>query len=251
MFSGREIISLADASFSYRPYPIAEIKNVFRAGSFAAMRRDFPDVTYARSFTNSAYKRSISMRTDKAMFQRLIRKVPIWTELAEHIKTPEFIRSVMDMLEANMVDIGVTKVRPIKYGSPLNRLRRPLARLLKRNYLAARMEFSAMPSDGGHITPHTDMPSKIMTIVINIDGHEDGFIGGTSIIEPKDERKIHNPSNEFLGFDDVIELRRVDFKRNCGLFFIRTDTSWHCVFPISGPDGGFRRSININIEKIR
>lgn len=242
---------MADVRFTHRPYPVAEIRNVFRAESFAAMRRDWPDMMEARESTKSAYKRSISMRTNKAQFQSVTRNVPVWRELSKHIETPEFIRSVMDMLDENEVDIGVSDARPIKYGSPFNRFRRPLARLLKRNYLAARMEFSAMPSDGGHITPHTDMPSKIMTIVINIDGQEDGFIGGTSIIEPKDEKKIHNPSNDYLGFDEVKELRRVDFQRNCGLFFIRTDNSWHCVFPISGPEGGFRRSININIERIR
>lgn len=246
-----KILTLAETTFSHRPYPVAEIKNVFRSDSFEAMRRDWPDMTDAKSFSKSAYKRSISMRTDKKTFQRITREVPVWRKLANHIETPEFIHSIMDMLDQNEVDIGISKAIPVKYRSPLNRIRRPLARLMKRNYLSARMEFSAMPSDGGHITPHTDMPSKIMTIVINIDGVEDGFVGGTSIVEPKDERKIHNPSNDYLGFDEVKELRRVDFKRNCGLFFIRTDNSWHCVFPISGPPDDYRRSININIERIR
>ena len=37
--------------------------------------------------------------------------------------------------------------------------------------LEARFEFSALPADGGNIVPHTDAPTKIVTMVVSM---EDG-----------------------------------------------------------------------------
>lgn len=245
------MLDFSRTDFSFKPYPLGLLTDIFSPGDFSEMRAYWPDPAGGKVFTKAVNKSSISHRVNSDLFERITRTVPIWRELRAQIESEEFLQSVFAMLESAGVDIGIKNYRAVRYGSWLNRVRRPFARLFKRNYLCARMEFSAMPADGGHITPHTDMPSKIMTIVINFDGAGDGFEGGTSVVEPKDERKIHNPSNTYLEFDAVTEVRRVNFKRNCGLFFIRTDNSWHCVFPISGLPGTYRRSININIDRIR
>ena len=72
--------------------------------------------------------------------------------------------------------------------------------------LEARFEFSALPADGGSLPPHTDAPTKIVTMIVSIleDGEWDEAIGGgTDVNWPKDDTATFNQMNRVAGFDEM------------------------------------------------
>jgi hypothetical protein len=55
--------------------------------------------------------------------------------------------------------------------------------------------------------------------------------------------------NSYLDFDDVTELKTFPFEPNQCLVFIKTNNSWHSVFPMTGNDRKIlRKTVTINIE---
>ena len=98
--------------------------------------------------------------------------------------------------------------------------------------LRSRFEFSSMPVTGGNIRPHTDHPSKVVTMVIPIlrqnEWNED-YGGGTSVVWPKDRTSSYNLTNTYLDFDEVDCVRTYPFEPNQCLVFVKTYNS--CLPP--------------------
>lgn len=90
--------------------------------------------------------------------------------------------------------------------------------------------------------PHTDIPQKILSILIYMSESR----CGTTILKPK-----HQGFSDDFGydhrFDEFDEVFDPPFRPNCLLAFPRTDTSFHCVKKIG--QGEYRRAIHINIRR--
>ena len=87
-----------------------------------------------------------------------------------------------------------------------------------------------MPITGGSIVPHTDNIRKVVTMVVPILGEDEwnpNWGGGTSVVMPKDAKHLFNRINNYLGFDEVEEIKTLPFLPNQCLVFIKTDSSWH------------------------
>jgi hypothetical protein len=55
--------------------------------------------------------------------------------------------------------------------------------------------------------------------------------------------------NHYLDFDDVEQLKTFPFVPNQCLVFIKTNNSWHAVWPMRGNDKSvLRKTLTINIE---
>ena len=119
--------------------------------------------------------------------------------------------------------------------------------------LEARFDFSALPADGGNLPPHTDAPTKIVTMIVSIleDGEWDEAIGGgTDVNWPKDDTATFNQMNRVAGFDEMEVLDTYPSTPNQCVEFVKTFNSWHSVAPMTGPPGKLQRTLTINIEAL-
>jgi len=128
-----------------------------------------------------------------------------------------------------------------------------LRRLRKqKGALRARFEFSTLPSDGGCIRPHTDAPTKIITLVVSIvqaGARNPAWKGGPDILRPKDIRRNYNFFNRYIDFDECVTLRTIEYLPNQCIMFLKTFNSLHAVPPIQNQGGhASRRTLTINIE---
>jgi hypothetical protein len=118
--------------------------------------------------------------------------------------------------------------------------------------LKSRFEFSALPADGGNLTPHTDAPTKIVTLIVSM--AEEGewnpaFGGGTDVNRPRDTRYMYNYYNELASFEDMEVLHTYPFQPNQVIVFVKTFNSWHSVRPMTGTGSKhLRKTLTINIE---
>lgn len=82
-----------------------------------------------------------------------------------------------------------------------------------------------------YIGPHTDIPSKVVNILLYLPEtnlHEEL---GTSILVPKDA-SFSCPGTRHHEFEDFREVKISPYRRNSAFGFVKTDYSWHGVKPI-------------------
>lgn len=109
-----------------------------------------------------------------------------------------------------------------------------------------------LPADGGHVLPHTDTPSKIITIVVAMlqpGEWQAAYGGGTDVNRPKDPRHTFNLLNRKADFAEMEVLHTYPFEPNQAIVFVKTFNSWHSVRPMTCNSAGvMRRTLTINIE---
>ncbi len=110
-----------------------------------------------------------------------------------------------------------------------------------------------LPAEGGYVTPHTDTPRKIITLVVSMvkAGEWDpSFGGGTEVDRAKNHRHAFNRANRYIPFEEAEPLHTFEFNPNQCVIFIKTFNSLHCVRPMTGNGStAMRRRLTINIEK--
>lgn len=245
------MFSLANAEFVYEPYPICYARDVFPAGEYDQMCREYPDIKLFEYKPELGHKYSLSEANNGPAYAKFIAGNKTWSDFHERIKSPEFISETLTFLTSHGVDLGINR-----YSVASKRKgRKPslLARLKRETELSARFEFSMMTPDGGHIRPHTDAPDKLITFVLSMiaPGEWDqAWGGGTQVCLPNDRTKIYNHVNKYMDFGDVSVLTSYAFHPNQCLLFIKTYNSWHQVEPTKGPaNGAMRKTLTVNIER--
>jgi len=238
--------------FDYEPYPIGIFKPALDAAFYQELVRTFPAIRFFKYMRSKGEKYSLSQYNEQQNYYSFLRRTPAWKRFHSYIHSPTFITDTYDMLRGHNLDLNLPgpgfkermsqrfvawwKDRPIPHF--------PRAK--------ARFEFSAMPITGGSILPHTDATRKSVTMVIPVleEGEWDSaWGGGTSIVRPNDHTRIFNRINAFMDFDEVEIVKTFPFEPNQCLVFVRTDTSWHAVMPMTGNDKTiFRKTVTINIE---
>jgi hypothetical protein len=238
--------------FDYEPYPIGIARPALAPDFYRALVESFPPVNLFEYKAEKGGKYSLSQVNNAREYSRFIKSSPPWQQFYNYIKSRNFIDSAVEMLKKHEVDLGFPspspldqlyqKMRALKRGNPIPHFPR----------LKSRFEFSAMPSAGGNILPHTDHPKKVITMVIPMlrDGEwDDSWGGGTTVVWPLDKKKVFNRMNSYLDFDKVKPLNTYPFEPNQCLVFVKTSNSWHAVWPMTGKDPNvLRRTLTINIE---
>lgn len=129
------------------------------------------------------------------------------------------------MLRRHAVDLGY------RHLSPAVRVKKRLKSLAKGQLgtgtprFRSRFEFSVLPSDGGEVIPHTDSPSKIVTIVVSMTrpGEWDpAHGGGTDVNHPLRPERMYNQQNRLAGFADMEVLHTYEFAPNQAIMFVKT-----------------------------
>ena len=211
------------------PYFIAAAADVLP--DFKALADAWPAESQFKAMGGPYTKRSLSERNHPETYHAFIASSPAWRDLYAYVKSPAFIEDIMVRLRALMGNWGF--------------LGRPPA------HCSARFELSALPADFGVLLPHTDIPSKLVTMVVGMDlpgTWERAWGGGTDILRPCD------PDARLRDYEAPLEvferIHTFEHEPNAAVVFVKTDNSWHSVGPVRGPAGRFRRTITINIERL-
>jgi hypothetical protein len=83
--------------------------------------------------------------------------------------------------------------------------------------------------------PHTDSPSKIVTVLFYLPKDESQAHLGTSIYMPKD-RERRCPGGPHYGYEGFDRVATMPFLPNAMFAFVKTDNSFHGVEPVTDPD---------------
>ncbi len=208
------------------PYVIGCATAAVAPALYAELVRQFPPIELFKSFGEQNRKWSLSSVNNPKQYATYLSEHDIWRQFHRYIKTL-FIGQMTDVLKAHGVEW-----KP------------------KGGHLKARWEFSALPADGGCLRPHTDIPSKLITVVLSMRGTEDNWRpewgGGTDVLVPKGGAQLDDYKAEFDAFD-VVET--YPYVPNQAVVFVKSPTSWHSVGPFRGTAGALRKTLTINIEK--
>jgi len=236
----------------YDPFPIGVARPLMEPDTYRKLVDSYPALDLFKYFSKVGHKYVLSEKFNSDNYDRFIGENPLWRDFHAWIKSDDFSYGIIRMLRERGVDLGFEAPTP-----PGKRLAKRVKAIAKRRAsqmepnLKARFEFSMLPADGGSVTPHTDEPGKVVTLVISMlkDGEWDpSYGGGTDVNRPKDERRLFNHMNAKAPFDEMEILDSFPYEPNQAVIFVKTFNSWHSVRPMTGPEDMLRRTLTINIE---
>ncbi len=237
----------------YEPFPIGLAKPILEESLYQKLVAAYPPIELFKYIPKIGKKYSLSERYNGQQYREFVRGSSVWRDFHAWVKSPDFIQNVLVALRQRNVDIGYSEQPDL--GKQVTRAIKRLSSLkLPQSVprLNARFEFSMLPADGGSVIPHTDAPSKIVTLVVSMirgDEWDLAFGGGTDINRPKDETRVYNQLNRQADFDEVEVLDSFDFTPNQAVIFVKTFNSWHSVRPMTGVGSdAMRKTLTINIE---
>lgn len=246
------MMQLSKTVFDYVPFPIGVLSDAVPAEKYNQLVDSFPRKELFKYIESLGNKYSLSEVNEPERYRNFISSTPVWKAFYDYVKSEDFIKSVIHTLQENNLKLGLERY-PIKQ-KPDGIASKVISKfdgLSKKPHLTSRFEFSMLNGNGGYLLPHTDNPSKIITLVLTIckEGEwNSSYGGGTDINHPKDEKKYFNYLNEQLKFEEVKTLKTVEFEPNQCMIFVKTFNSLHSVSPIKAPNNSLRRSVTINIE---
>jgi hypothetical protein len=214
-------------TFRREPYVIGAAQNVLEPALYTALAESFPPLELFKAF-GGGRKWSLSTVNHPDQYAGFLKSNPLWQAFARYIKDPAFIEQIRMVLKAH----GLT---------PLD----------GHDKLKARFEFSAMSADGGCIRPHTDITSKLVTLVVSmlppVEDWDPAWGGGTDVLVPKN---TETPPDDYkAGFEAFDVVGTYPYQPNQCVLFIKSPASWHAVAPMVGPGAALRRTLTINVER--
>lgn len=244
-----------------QPFPIVIFRNFLSQPQYQQLVDGFPQIDKFELKEGLGQKYSMSRINSGLEYEKFLNASQPWKRFAEDVLSRETIINVVESVRTLGFDLGISttesRVPLERMKTRVNHRLGALGRLTKNRLqigtlpVTARFEFSALPASGGCLLPHTDAPQKLATFVLPMiaEGEWDpSWGGGTDLYKTRNVELSFNRQNRQLGFEDVEVVRTYEFLPNQALLFIRTDSSWHGVSPIRGPNNKFRRSITWNLE---
>jgi hypothetical protein len=239
--------------FRYEPFPIGRMVPMVEEATYRQMTQQWPPKALFEHQPRLGDKYTLSQSCHPREYRDFVRSSPLWSRFDEFITSPQFITETMQALLARHIDLGYRE-GVSKFKQTMKNLRALATG--RSSHRGARLtgswEFQMMPCVGGHILPHTDAPSKIVTITLAIIGPgewDTAWGGGLDINRSRDARYAYNQLNRQAAFDDMAVVDTFEFTPNSGVVFIKTFNSWHSVRPMTGKDPNvMRRNIIINIK---
>lgn len=230
------LFDLKASQVAYEPFPVGYVESIFDLGRFEKLAGSFPELSQMVHFQRAGNKHLLSESRGTNAFFSHVRSHPEWARVYEEVKSSRFVQSVLGLFESINIDLGLSSLPVVSGPADFSSL-------------YGRFEFGCLGPGGFHL-PHTDLPKKVISIVISMTPvkiwpNED--IGGTSVCWPKDVSKSFNFMNNYMDFEDVSILNRYPFRENSGVFFPKTFNSWHCVEPIPYDVNTLRKTIVIQI----
>ena len=243
----------SNLSFRYEPYPIGHLAPMVEPAQYAEMIANWPSQELFEFLPRLGSKYSLSDKCHPAAYRTFVRDTPIWARFDRWIKGPEFVAEIMQTLHDHHIDLGYRPGVSWAKQTAKNIMAVLRGRSSHRGArYTATWEFQMMPAQGGHILPHSDTPSKVVTMTLAILGEHEwnpAWGGGIDINRARDRRFAYNHLNRQAGFDDMEVVDTIEFAPNTGVIFIKTFNSWHSVRPMHASEPGpMRRNLIINIK---
>ncbi|MFZ1413994.1 MAG: hypothetical protein WAS73_05365 [Defluviicoccus sp.] len=239
--------------FRYEPYPIGYASPIMDKGVYDELAAAYPARDRFVYLEKVGHKFTLSERFNPRQYAEFIASTPVWRDFHRWLKSNDFIFGLLQTLKTHQIDLGY--VEPPSLRKRLLRLIKTVTKQrhgVRQGRLSARFEFSMLPADGGSVMPHTDSPTKIVTLIISMIQDPEwrpDFGGGTEINRPKDTKMIFNQLNRQASFDEVETIDVLPFTLNQAVVFIKTFNSWHAVRPMTGiGSDALRKTLTINIE---
>lgn len=242
--------------FRYEPFPIGMAKPLMDESTYQEFLNHFPPLEFFEDYKKigrPGNKYTLSEKENPPVYNDFIRSDPLWREFHRWIKSDEFVYEIMNTLRQHDIDLGY---RYVPHAQRLLNLIKGIARgrlSPDAARLGARFEFSALPADGGHLNPHTDAPTKIVTLVVSMmrEGEwNPAFGGGTDVNRPKDDGYRFNQMNRLARFEDMEIVHTYEYTPNQAVIFVKTYNSWHSVRPMTGSGSSvLRKTLTVNIER--
>lgn len=211
------------------PYAIGVVANPVEAELYATLAASFPPLSIFADVSSAGgnKKYSLSEVNHREQYHAFLQGCAPWKAFYDAIKAPAFQQDVFAQLARDGV---FTRVPGLKYKT--------------------RFEFSLLPADGGCLRPHTDLPSKVVTIVLTMLPTEGDWRqtwgGGTLVLKPRDGAVLEDYKADLDRFDIVGSYPYVP---NQATVFVKTANSWHAVGPMAGTGEAMRKTVTINIER--
>jgi hypothetical protein len=230
-------------AIEFVPFPIGVASNVFESSLYDELAANFPPIDMfevVERKKDTQYK--LNHKNRPVEYADYIRSTPIWREFDETMRSHEFGKLVLDVLED--AGIGFTKNFDLP---PLSQaLRSAAADILKRKrfprypeQLRTRFSFAIYPGCGGYIRPHTDATNTLTTLVVSMNRKDETWNsewgGDLELCRPIDQLHRFNWKNSFIDFTEVEPIRNIPYLPNQAIFFVKTYDSWHCVRPMTAP----------------
>jgi hypothetical protein len=239
----------------YEPYPLAILRPALAPDTYDELVTNFPDTSLFGTLNKFPYKLSLSEKFAPENYARFLRENKPWNRFHSWVKSDDFIRSTIDFLNANHVELPVEDA--FEGGSA--RLKRIGRALAKGNLpspaprLRSRFEFSVLKADGGLVEPHTDAAKKIITLVVSMikDGEWDpAFGGGLDMNRATDNRYAFNWKNRLVPWDKIEIVETIPFVPNQCILFVKTFNSLHSVRRMNQTgSNALRKTVTIVIER--
>lgn len=221
-------VAFADLRICYEPFPLGVCENFINPAFYQELLETWPPFELFRYMPNLGKKYSLSEANHGEAFRDYCRQHRPWKLFHSMVKQSDFVEYVLATLRGRNIDVGFAA-----------------------GQLQSRFEFSMLSGDGGHIVPHTDAASKVVTLVVYFaapNEWDDAWGGGTAILRARRAEQSFNRVNRCLPFEEVEPLHVVPFEANACLLFVKTFNSLHAVYPVQAPADCFRRSVTINLE---
>lgn len=240
----------------YEPYPLAILRPAMADDHYMTLADNFPDERIFDVLPKFPYKLSLSEKWAPQNYRKFLRENKPWREFHAWVKSDAFIESTIAFLAENYVDLPLHEA----FETPSQRLRRGLRSIKHGHFpsrglrLRSRFEFSSLKADGGRVEPHTDVPRKVITLVLSMirPGEWDtAYGGGLDINRAKDNRYAYNWQNRMVPWDKIEILDTVPFVPNQCIVFVKTHNSLHSVREMTQKNSkALRKSVTIVIEKV-
>jgi hypothetical protein len=254
-------LNLSALKCNYDPFPIINFEDPFPKQFYEDLIKEFPPVCLFSHKTSLGNKYSLSRTNNGQNFDSFLKSSLVWQNFAAYIESDLAIRDILKVLDQLGIDLGFNETKNMAWQEKiLNSCNRFLGRIsaamsnrlvMGTSPITSKWEFSMLPANGGFLKPHTDAPTKILTLVFPIVDKDEWSVnwgGGTQIYKTIEDKNSFNRVNAQGEFEQMNTVKTYDFSPNQALLFVRTDNSWHGISPINGPEGVFRRSLTMNIE---
>ena len=238
------------------PFCIFRVKDYLPRAVYERLRESFPDDRHMTAGADG--KRFFGSRDSPARFTEFRRSNPAWNALFAVFESRHFIRSVRTALFDDLAKARSEVMRKRWLVLPpgqLRRLCRPIGNWppvnRKIELVSTDFQFSSL-DPGVSIAPHTDVPRKLVSIMLYFPDPEwEGALGGgTEFYRPLDDKLESNWENTNVEFEQVTKFFRADFQANHLVGFVKSASSYHGVPAIDSPRRIPRRSLNVFINTL-
>ena len=234
------------------PCALFVIKNFLNENEYQLLYKKFPGKEYFENKKKNVAKETFSSNSEN--FVKFLQENSSWKEFYMNINSENFVRKAyFESLISNIKSRGLGALRIWSL-----RKRKSISRFFFRE-VQIKMNFSRI-YESKKIFPHTDVPSKLMSMIYYFaDDDWNNEMGGDTVFwkNKKNPKKWQNWENvhinentlqNFLNDNEIFYVTK--FEPNKLVCFFKNKYSWHSVDQINLKNDKIRKVLNIFIRTV-